>query len=216
MSAGNFEARVSRAFNHATGPLIGEKLLAEFKNEIIKEKIFQIMFDEDGSRIFIDKMPNWNETILPAIAMSWKSETFNSFDTYFEGSIDAMIALPVKLEGDYNSIRRVGSLFQRFMGGSMNLFDKIPGLTMFGYGSDYNYEGLAKFDGFQVPCIQIRIPFKFDLQRLQLDVPEFDPFAPIDESDVGWIEEHVVAIINEQGNEFNSTETKITTGEVNV
>lgn len=216
MSGSNFDTRVRKALDQVSGPLVGDNLLQAFKDEMIKEILFQVMFGSQGERIFIDKIPNWNETILPAMILGWKQETFNSFDTYFEGMINALIALPVQLSGDYNNLRRVGSMVQRWMGGAMSLFDKVPGLTMFGYGSEFNYEGTAKFDGFSSPAIQITIPFKFDLQILAQTVDGIDFTAPLDQADIGFIEKIILEVHDAETNkELFAEGVLIETGQTN-
>lgn len=189
---GNQENRVERPISLVSGPLAGQELLEKFKEEIIKERLFQIMFGNLGERVFIKQMPSLNETILPLLILSWKNENFKSSRVYLEGSISANLILPVRLTGDYNALRRVASMIQRWMGGGMQLFDKVPGLTHFGYGTDYNYEGMAKFDGFSCPVIQMGIPFKFDLTLLRQQVDGFDPNAPLDDAEMGWVEEYLL------------------------
>jgi hypothetical protein len=196
MSMGNQDARVDKPISLVTGPLVGSELLESFKQELITENVFQIMFGIKGERIFHEEIPNLNETILPAMLLSWKSETFNSNNTYFQGFINGWIVLPVKLEGNYNSLRRVASMVQRFMGGAMKIFARVPGLTEFGYGTEFNYDGLARFDGLAAPVIQMNIPFKFDLQLLRLDVAGFDPSAPLDASDEGFVTANIIDFIN--------------------
>ena len=197
MSGSNFETRVKAPLQSVAGRLIGENLLQSFKNEMLKESVFQTMFGTCGDRIYIDKIPNWNETILPAMILGWKSETYNSFDAYYTGIVTAIIALPVQLSGDYNSLRRVGNMVQRWIGGAMELFDGdnlVPGLTMFGYGSEFNYEGTAKFDGFSAPAISITFPFKFDLQILNQYMDGIDFRAALDEADLGFIEKILLEV----------------------
>jgi hypothetical protein len=189
----NQHARVDLPLSQVTGPLFGSNLLEAFKQELITEPVFQTMFGVNGERIFHAKRPNMNETILPALLLTWKQETFNSGDSYFEGSLDGLIVLPITLDGDFNAKRRVGSLFQRFMGGRMNVFSNVPGLIKFGYGTQFNYEGLARFDGISAPAIQMTIPFKFDLQLVRLK-SQYDPLAPLDNSDIGFVTEYLLKV----------------------
>lgn len=192
MIGGNFDKRVEDALMLVKGPLPGEGLFQALKEEMAKERIFRVMFGEDMRHVYTEQIPNLNESILPAMLFSWKSETFNSNRVYFDGSVSAMICLPVRLQGDYNSLRRVALIFQRWMGGSKKLFDSVPGLTKFGYGTTFMYDGLAKFDGITCPVIQMDMPFRFDLQKLRLDVGDgFDPDAPLDDADIGWVERYL-------------------------
>jgi hypothetical protein len=200
MTGGNQKDRVEYPLSQVTGPTPGENLFEAFKAEMIKENVFQLMFGTCGERIYTSSHPNLNESILPALLMSWRSETFKSNNVYLDGVVDAWIILPVQLKGNYNALRRVGSIFQRWMSGGMMLFDKIPGLTMFGFGSDYNYAGLATFSGTSAPAIQISLPFRFDLQLMRLQ-SVFDPAQPLDDSDVGFIESILLEVINGETNE---------------
>ena len=197
----NQRKRVDEPISMVQGPLVGDSLLANFKNEIIKEQLFHIMFGSIGERVFTKNHPNLNEEILPALLLDWKQETFNSGRTLFDGTISAMLALPVRLEGDTNALRRVGSMLQRWMSGGMSLMDPagenfIPGLIKFGYGALYDYSGLAQFSGLSVPVIQISIPFTFDLELLRLLTPGTDFEAPLDASDVSWITDALVQFVD--------------------
>ena len=93
-------------------------------------------------------------------------------------------------------------MLQRWMSGAMSLFDdRNPGLTAFGHGMEFNYDGLAKFDGFSAPAIQVSIPFRFDLQLMRLQSP-YDPNAPLDQSDIGWIESMSLGIKDSETENF--------------
>lgn len=208
--------RVDTPIAMVQGPLVGETLLDNFKNEIMKERLFQIMFGIQGERIFVKNHPNLNEEILPALLLDWKQETFNSGRTMFEGTISAMLAMPVRLEGDTNALRRVGSMIQRWMSGSMNLMDPagdnfVAGLIKFGYGALYDYAGLAQFSGLSVPVIQINIPFSFDLELLRLLTPGTDFEAALDDSDVSWLTDTLVQFVDTDSTQVINQE-EITNG----
>jgi hypothetical protein len=195
--SGNQKKRVDQPSGFVQGPLVGELMLEAIKAEMMKERVFQLMYGDQGEHIFIHQLPNINETILPAVLLGWKEETYNSSDVYFEGSISGMLLLPIKLQGDYNALRKVGLIFQRFLGGSMNLFsgdNRVPGLIRVGYGTTFDYSHLAEFNGMQIPSIQMTIPFKFDLQLLEIAFPEIDFKAPLDDATLGWVEEYSLGI----------------------
>lgn len=195
----NQKSRVDQPGAMVTGPLAGEGLLENFKAEIIKESVFAIMFGENGERIFTQTPPSLNETILPCMVLSWKSEIFNSNDTYQDGFVTANLMMPVKLIGDYNALRRTALMIQRWMGGTMSLFgDSNPGLIKFGYGTDFNYEGLAKADGLSCPVIQMNIPYRFDLMLMSVQVDGFDPNLPLDDSDVGFVEQILLKVFDQE------------------
>ena len=213
MIPGNQSSRVEFPLSLVKGPLPGERLLHVFKEEIAKERVFQLMFGDHGERIFVSEEPNLNETILPAIILNWGSETFMSNDTTIEGTVSGYIVMPVRLKGDTNSLRRVGSIVQRWMSGSMSLFDKVPGLTKFGFNAQFNFQNLAALDGFKAPVIEITLPYRFDLQLMRLE-SIFDPNAPLDDADVGFVEQYILEVID--GETKESLEgVVIETGQVN-
>jgi hypothetical protein len=220
MSGSNFQTRVQSAIDQVGGRLIGDNLLAAFKAEMLRENVFQTMFGTNGDRIFIDKIPNWNETILPGLILGWKTETYHNRDTYFTGTVTALVALPVQFSGDYNNLRRVGNMIQRWMGAQMQLFDgenKVPGLTQFGYGAEFNYEGMAVMNGFSAPAIQISLPFKFDLQLLAQDQDGVDFAGPLDAADLGFIEQVILEVHEAEHDKVLFQEgVLVETGQVNI
>ena len=213
---GNQKDKVEASWAMVTGPLVGSNLLQKFKSEMIKEAVFRKMFGETGDSIFIDKVPNINETILPAVILQWSRETYTSNNVYLDGSVDGSIVLPTKLTGDYNALRRVANMVQRWMGGGMNLWSDVPGLTQFGHGTEFTFDKLAAFDGFRVPLITMRIPFRFDLQYLRLLTDGFDPSAPLDDSDVGFVEEYDLNFKNAENQNDITQGVKSVTGQTNT
>lgn len=191
----NINERINSPLLMVQGEIVGEKLLATFKSELIKETVFQKMFGTHGERIFDQKLPSLNQTITPCLVLRWRDETFKTYDNYLEGTVVAELILPVQLTGDFNSLRRVATILQRWMAGRMDLFTDNKGLIAFGYGANFNYEGMAKFDGFACPVIQITLPFKYDLAKLR---GEFDIEAPLDEADIGFVESFSLEIFDQE------------------
>lgn len=219
---GNKQERIDRPLKNVLGPLVGEDLLINFKKELIKERILQAMFGGAGERVFITDHPNLNESIVPAFMLDWRQETFNSNRAYFEGTISAMIVLPTQLSGDTNGLRRVASMIQRWMAGTMDLFNSesdsfVPGLVKFGYGATYDYTGLADYSGIKFPSIQITIPFMFDLELLRLESNGFDPNQPLDDSDMGYLESIGLTVYETDNNTIIFNEGVISvTGQTNI
>lgn len=185
MIDGNNQTRVKYPLQDVKGIIVGQNLLEIFRSEMIKEPVFQKMFGPTGQHIYLTEIPNVNETITPFIILSWKSETFTSINAYYDGAIDCSIVLPTQIKGDYNALRSVGALFQRWMGTTMDMFgvDKVLGLIELGVGSTFDYTGLATFSGASCPVIRVVIPFKFDLQKVSNAMSDqygLDPFAPLD------------------------------------
>lgn len=184
MIDGNLENRVRNPLSDVTGILVGQNLLEELKNSLISENVFKKMFGSQGEHIFINSWPNMNETITPVVLLSWKNERIQSLNAYYEGSIDMIIALPTQIKGDYNALRAVGALFQRWMMTKMVLFRKVLGLIELGVGAEFDYTGLAVFSGVSFPTIKVNIPFKFDLQKVAHSMSDqygFDPDAALDD-----------------------------------
>ena len=192
---GNQKTRVDFPIDLVQGTVVGANLLQSLKDDLILENVFRLMFGSNGERIFINDLPSLNETILPCLMVRWKQETFRSNNTYLDGSIGFELVLPVKLKGDFNALRRAATIFQRWLSGAANLYPQNKGLIMFGFESNWNYEGLAKFDGITAPAIVANIPFRFDLALLR---EEFDPTQPLDESDIGFIESITLTVFDEE------------------
>lgn len=192
--------RVDVPLETVTGPIFGSALLSTLKSEIIKEPVLQTMFGTDGNRVFIEDLPSLNESIVPCIMARWRQDQYRSNNTYLDGSILAEIVLPTRLIGDFNSLRRVGSIFQRWLGSRCNLFayPENKGLVLFGFESTFNYEGLAVANGVKCPAIQVNIPFRFDLALLRGD---YDPELPLDKSDIGFIKSLGLKVFNEENNQ---------------
>lgn len=210
----NLQNRIKSPKSDVVGVLVGENLLDVFKSEMIKERVFQRMFGTGGERIYINEMPNVNETITPFVLASWSKERFNSIDTYFEGNIDVSIVLPTQIKGDYNALRHVGAMFQRWIGTTMNCFDKVLGLIEFGANSDYDYNGLAVFSGANCPVIKINMPFKFDLQKISHGMSDeygFDPLSSLDDAQNDVILERygLIVVDAETDNTLLTTEDNI-------
>lgn len=193
----NQEARVEAPIAITEGRLIGSNLMDSFKDQLLKQKVFREMFGDGGERIFYKKMPNVNESIVPMLVMRWATDKFKSVDTYFEGTIDCAIGLPTRVDGDVNALRQVANLFQRFIGGPMQMFDpKInPGLIKFGYDTEFKYGGMFKLDGVSLPAIEFTLNFVIDLQKLNIDDPSFDYFADLDTANLPWIESYSLSIV---------------------
>lgn len=202
MDKGNLDARVNDPLKKITGPLVGELLLESFKAAMIEEPVFQMMFGKKGERIFINELPNYNDTIVPLLELYWKNERFEDHDLYFSGVIDARLVLPLTLAGpdNLNKLRRVAGAFQRFIGADQHrMFDREPGLTEFGFGMDFTFNQLLKFSGQDFPVIPFTIPFKYDLAKFRELHPEIDLQGRLDEEEFGWITSYSLKVLSEEG-----------------
>lgn len=203
--SGNRDTRVNPAVTAVQGPLIGSNLLEAFKNQIKAQAVFKTMFGPNGERVYVNGMPSINESVLPALILGWASETFRSLNVYFDGQISALLVLPTQLTGDYNAQRRVASVFQRFIAGPLDLLEEVPGLIRFGVESTFEYQGLARFGGFDAPTIIMTLPFRFDLQLMRLG-SDYDPAADLDKADLDFIEGLLLEVKNDDGTELTSQE----------
>lgn len=176
---GNLENKVRQPLSEVTGILAGQNLLDVIKSEMLKENVFQKMFGVQGEHIFTASYPNINETITPSILLSWKSDKPQSLNAYLDGEIEMNIILPTQLKGDYNALRSVGALFQRWLMSNKTLIRQVVGLLELGVDATFDYTGLAVFSGSNCPVIKANLPFKFDLQKLIL-AGSYDPDEPLD------------------------------------
>lgn len=179
MINGNLENKVKQPLSEVTGILVGQNLLEVIKSEMLTESVFQKMFGVDGEHIFINSYPNINETITPSILLSWKNDRPESLNAYLMGDIEMSIILPTQLKGDYNALRSVGALFQRWMMSNRTVLNKVLGLLELGVESTFDYTGLAVFSGNYCPVIKATLPFKFDMQKL-IQAGAYDPDEPLD------------------------------------
>lgn len=196
------ETRVDAAIELVEGPLFCRNLMSTFKAQLITQKVFRVMFGDSGERIFINKLPNINQDLTPVLIMKFNSDTFNSTDVYFEGSIDCALGLPTRVDGDMNAQHQVGDMIQRFLGGPMKMFDptKNPGLIKFGYGAQFRYGGMFNLSGIQLPAIEFTLPFQFDLAQTLIQEPGVDFYADLDVANLPWLEQVTVTIMPTDSN----------------
>jgi hypothetical protein len=192
----NLETRVQASVELVEGPIFGKNLMCTFKEQLLLQKVFRLMFGDGGERIFINEMPNINQEITPLLILKWNADTFNSGDVYYTGMIDAVIGLPVQVSGDENALKEVASVMQRFIGGPMKMFDpkKNPGLIKFGYGAEFKYGGMFDLSGIKLPAIEFTLPFQFDLQQMIIQQPGVDFFADLDVANLPWITQVTVGL----------------------
>jgi len=187
---GNQNDRAVKAISQVTPPLIGEFMLEELRKTIMCQKVFQTLFggkgdktDPEKSHIFLNKMPSYNETILPAWEFRFFSETSQGTDLLMPGRINSRVLFPNNLQGDLNFHRKVALAIARFFNADDRLNDFIPavsGLTEFGENLDIKYDLIFVHGAMKVPVITIGIDYIFDIRRFRLENPCTDFDADLD------------------------------------
>ena len=174
---GNTESRLKAGVNDVTGGLIAENMMSVLKTVILKQKVFRTIFREN---IFVDQLPSYNETILPAWEFRFNRETVMGADLLHRGSINSRILFPNDLHGDVSFHRKMALTVYRFFAASDRLEDllaPVSGLTEIGENIDIVYDTMFVQDGIAVPSIVMTIPFVLDRRRFRNENPEI----PLDE-----------------------------------
>lgn len=179
---GNVDTKVKGSLSLIGGELPLDNLLATMKSEMVKQTVWQRMFGVNGENIFTDRMPSYNDTILPALELYWDGETFQSHDTIVSGTIQGKFLMPVMLKGDYNYFRRVAAAFARWLASRHQMFTLNPGLIEFGAGVSFRYNQIIEANGISMPIIGLTIPFKLDLTLFRQLRPEIDLTGDLDEA----------------------------------
>lgn len=175
------EALIERPLSKIKGVRPGENLLDEFKRLMMGQDVFRQMFGRDGQRIFVNRLPSYNDSILPLFEMYWGRDNYQNSDVYQSGSIDARIVLPAQLTGKFDLFRKVAATLMRFMGSeSFDIFTPVPGLTHFGVGTQFDYSKVLQVSGFTAPVIGIQIPYELDLLYFRQLHPEIDLLGDLD------------------------------------
>lgn len=215
----NLTDRFKTPISIVSGGLVGDNLLSQLKADMILQNVFKAMFGNAGERIFIDKIPSYNETIFPLIEFYWGNEVFQDGVTILSGNIQGRILLPTKIDTatDTNVQRKIANCIQRFLGSKKhNLFSNVKGLTEFGYNSEWKYDRLVPISaGLVVPAIEFNIPYKFDLTWLRRNNEDVDYMDNLDAELVGWVEEYRIIIKDDNDNVIKSEEILSETGQTN-
>jgi hypothetical protein len=212
---GNFKDRVDKPLAKVQGPLPGEDLIPAVKAAMLAQPVFQALFGKDGSRIFTEKLPNYNDTIVPLIEFRWKGERWQSQHTRIYGTLIGDIVLPADLMGQTDRFRALAAAFGRWVESDHGLFSASSGLIEFGTNLEFKYDSAIKAGGDMFPVIDLTIPVVFDLTIFQAKHPEVDLEAPLDADLFGWIETYAIRIKDEKGNVKIDTQVLSNTGQNN-
>lgn len=214
--AGNHRTRLEAALAQVEGTLVGSNLLSKLKEKMLTQTVLKTLFGNAGERIFINQSPNYNESIVPALELTWESEIGRSADVYHPGTIKGMIVLPAKFKADVNQQRLIGAVFQRFLESkACNLFGDVAGLTKFGYETSYRYDRLLHNSGWDGPVIEMSIPVLFDMRLFQRSLENWDILADLDAGELGLMETYLIALFSEEGDELIAQGVLSETGEEN-
>lgn len=196
LSLGNLSERAEKGIAQVTGGLIGENLLQVLKEAVLKQNVFKTIFNEN---IFVDELPSYNDTILPAWEFRFNKELIEGFDLRHVGTINSRVLFPNSLIGNVSFHRKVALAIVRFFNADRSdIFSKVSGLTEIGENIDITYDLLFVQGAVKVPSIVITFPFVIDIRRFTIENPEI----PLnDDLDADLIKEwtQLIEISNELG-----------------
>ncbi len=175
------DERINQVFNSLAGGLPTDQLLESIKSIMLQEPLFQILFDETGSRINIDEVEPKVLTHTPYIQLRTASETYESSNTFLTGSIDTRILLPVSFSGDFLKKKRLAHVFYRFFISDKfrEIFTMVAGFEGFN-NIRFNYNAMFIVGRDRIPAIVMTLPFSLNLYRWKLENREIDYTEPLD------------------------------------
>ena len=187
---GNLQGRAVKAVETITPPLLGEFMFEVLRESIMLEPAFQIMFgggtdkkDPEQSHIFLNNLPSYNESVLPAWEFRFSTEKFEGDDLEVKGHANSRILFPNNLQGDLSFHRKVVLAIVRFFNSAERLNDflrKVSGLTEFGENLDVRYDLIFVHGGKRLPVITMGIDYIFDMRRFKNENPATDLNARLD------------------------------------
>lgn len=220
---GNYKDRVEKPIDRVTGLLIGDDLLDRVKLAMLNQGVFRKLFGEKGERIFVEALPNFNDTIIPTIEMHWKGERWESHDTRLRGTIVGMIVLPADMAARTDRFRAIAACFARWIESDHGLFTpsyateqtdtSVSGLIEFGTNIEFKYDSAIRAGGTDYPVIDFTLPVVFDLTIFKAENPDVDLNAALDAGLVGWIETYGLKITDEKGDVLIDTNVLCKTGQ---
>ena len=190
---GNLETRAKKGVSQVSGGLIGENLLDVVKDAILAQSVFKTIFKNN---IFIDELPSYNDTILPAWEFRFNKELIQGGDLRHVGTVNSRILFPNNLAGMVSFHRKVALAVGRFFKAPRtDIFDNVSGLTEIGQNLDISYDMLFVQGGIKIPSIVFQIPFVFDVRRYRIENPE----VPLDDDLDAALEEEWTQFIEISG-----------------
>lgn len=175
---GNHQTRAVTGVGQVTGGLVAENMLEATKTAILNQNVFKTIFKNN---VFVNDVPAYNETILPAWEFRFSTEKIMGGDLRHEGVVNSRVLFPNKLVGAYDIHRKVALAIGRFFNNPRkDIFDNVKGLTHIGEDLEFTYDQVFAHGGMQVPAILIKIPFMIDLRRYRIECPE----VPLDEAEL--------------------------------
>ncbi len=195
--------------------LMGEFMFERLRESIMGEKVFQTIFgggndkaDPLQSNIYLNSMPSYNDTILPAWEFRFSQETVQGADLRQTGRVRSRVLFPNNLKGELNFHRKVAMAIARYFNSALRIDDflkKVPGLTEFGENLEFQYDLLFVHGGQQVPVITIGIDYIFDIRRFRLE----NPCTDLDDRLDAELIEEAVYMLEISGDDEVTGETEI-------
>jgi hypothetical protein len=211
---GNYRERLAEPLAKISGILPGGNLITAIKAAMLVQPVFQKLFGEKGERIFVDKLPSPNDTIIPCIEFRWKGERWQSQRTRIFGTVIGMIVLPADLEGHTDRFRAIVAAFMRWIESDHTLFSDVSGLMEFGKNADFKYDSAIRAGGDLLPVIDFTLPVTIDLTIFRAENPDIDLDAALDADLIGWIETYNIQISDENGVVRIKSQTLSDTGQI--
>lgn len=172
---GTEQQRLVDSLSGLVGALPGDQLLEAFRASLLTENVFKTLFGNTGERIFTNTQSNVNTKIVPMLEMRWKQDSMKSHDTYLNGKIEGRMLFPISFKDDFNLKRKIALLMMRFIGSDrFDLWERVPGLIMFGEDMSANYSVAFNVSGSSLPGILLDFPYRLDLVRWRNAYPEID------------------------------------------
>lgn len=200
---GNLETRAKAGVDQITGGLMGAELLQILKAAILNQKVFQTIFREN---VFVDEMPSYNDTILPAWEFRFNKELIEGTDLLHTGTINSRVLFPNNLAGKLSFHRKIALAIGRFFKADRSdIFSQVSGLTEIGQKLDISYDLMFVQGGIQIPSIVLTFPFVFDVRRYRIENPEI----PLDDKLDADLEEEWTQFIEISGFDVDNENSEI-------
>lgn len=167
---GNQQTRLVDGLSEVIGVLAGSEMLAKLKTAIIAQDVFKTMFGDEGERVFIEKVPAYNETILPLWEFQPITELVMGGGLRQRGTVNSRILFPNNMSADFHIYRLTAMVVSRFFTSQGRITDflkEVPGLIDFGENINYSYQQVLNTGQMTVPALVMQIPYTIDLNRMR-------------------------------------------------
>jgi len=172
---GNTKERVQGGIDQVVGVLAGAEMLDKLKTSILNQNVFQTMFGKitnPKNRIFTEKVPAYNETILPLWEFQPITDIVQGAKLHQTGVVNSRILFPNNLSADFKIYRLTAMIVSRFMTSTARITDflkEVPGLIEFGENIEYSYQQVLTIGEMTTPALVMSMPYTIDLNRMRIE-----------------------------------------------